>query len=66
MTKEQKTELFETMYRLEELAATTVYDGRNYFEQSEGFYKALIILGLNKAYIHYSHNLWMQEHGKQD
>lgn len=53
--KEKKMEMFQTMYELEALAATTTFNGRNYFEQSEGFYKALTALGWGKEYIKWSH-----------
>lgn len=54
MTKEMKIKLFENMLALEKLAEKETYDGRNYFEQTEGFYKALITLGLNKEYLNWS------------
>lgn len=54
MNKQIKLELFEKMLELEKLANEKTYDGRNYFEQSEGFYKSLVILGLNYEYIRWS------------
>lgn len=52
--EEKKMELFKKMQELEELAEAKTYDNRNYFEQSEGFYKALQILGIEKEYIAWS------------
>ena len=54
MRKEDKTALFEKAYELYKLASVTTYDGRNYFEQSEGAYQMLKVLGLDKEYIKWS------------
>lgn len=50
ISNEIKMALFETMKELEEVASVPTYDGRNYFEQSEGAYKMLVTLGINKEY----------------
>jgi len=57
ISNEIKMALFETMKELREVASVQTYDGRNYFEQSEGAYKMLTALGINKEYIR-----WEQAH----
>ncbi len=57
ISNEIKMALFETMKELEEVASVPTYDGRNYFEQSEGAYKMLTALGINMEYIR-----WEQAH----
>lgn len=54
MTEEMKTKLFEQMLELEHKTGKT-YDNRDYFEQAEGAFKMLQILGLNKEYIEWSY-----------
>lgn len=57
ISNEIKMALFETMRELSKVASHPVYDGRDYFEQSEGAYKMLAALGINKEYIR-----WEQKH----
>lgn len=57
ISNEIKMALFETMKELSDIASNPVFDGRNYFEQSEGAYKMLTALGINKEYIR-----WEQAH----
>lgn len=54
MSNELKMQLFEKMEELYQLGNTTTYDGRNYFEQSEGAYAMLTILGIQREYIKWS------------
>lgn len=54
MTQEMKTKLFEKMLELEHLAEDKTYDGRNYWEQANGAYAMLQILGLDKEYIEWA------------
>lgn len=54
MNSEIKLKLFEEMFKLEELAQSEVFDQRDYFEQSEGAYKMLKILGLDTEYRRWS------------
>ena len=65
MTGGKKLALFQKMATLEELAGLKTYDNRNYLEQSEGFYQALTILGINKEYIKWSHKIWLEVHNKK-
>lgn len=51
ISNEIKMALFETMRELQRVAYEPTYDGRNYYEQSEGAYKMLTALGINKEYI---------------
>ena len=51
ISNEIKMALFETMRELQKVANEPTYDGRNYYEQSEGAYKMLTALGINKEYI---------------
>lgn len=62
MTKEQKIKCFEKTEELYELASGKTYDGRDYFEQSEGAYAILKVLGIDKEYIKWSHKKWIEEH----
>ena len=54
MTEEMKVKLFKEVLRLEHLAEKTTYDGRDYYEQSEGAFKMLTIMGLGSEYIKWS------------
>ena len=54
MTEEKKLRLFEQMLNLEQMAEGTTYDGRDYFEQAEGAFKMLEILGIGREYIRWS------------
>lgn len=54
MTAEMKMKLFEKMFELERLGSVQTYDGRDYFEQSNGAYEMLRILGLDLDYIKWS------------
>ena len=65
MTGGKKLELFKKMLILEQFAGMKTFDGRNYFEQAEGFYKALTILGINKEYIKWSHKIWLEAHNEK-
>lgn len=59
ISNEIKMALFETMKELRKVASIQTYDGRNYFEQSEGAYKMLTALGINMEYIR-----WEQQQQK--
>lgn len=54
MTSEKKMELFEAVLEIERLANVKTYDGVDYYEQSEGAFKMLKILGLHHEYIKWS------------
>lgn len=54
MSEETKLKLFEKMLKLERLAEVTTYDNRNYFEQANGAYEMLEVLGLGREYIRWS------------
>lgn len=54
MSKEVKIQLFEKMEELYRIGSKETYDGRNYFEQSEGAYAMLKILGIDREYIKWS------------
>lgn len=54
MTEEIKIKLFENMLRLEHLRSERTYDNRDYFEQSDGAFQMLQIMGLSKEYIKWS------------
>lgn len=54
MNEKTKIALFEKMLQLEDLAGVKTYDHRDYFEQAEGAYAMLTILGLDKEYIRWS------------
>lgn len=55
MVKEtMKAKLFESMLELETMASKKTYDNRDYFEQAEGAYKMLSILGIGAEYIRWS------------
>ena len=54
ISKNTKLQLFEKVQELEEKSNMTTYDNRNYFEQSEGAYAILKILGINIEYINWS------------
>ena len=62
MTKEQKIKCFEKTEEFYELASGKTYDGVNYFDRSEGAYAILKILGIDKEYIKWSHEKWIEEH----
>lgn len=49
-----KEELFYEMLQLEQLSQVKTYDGVDYFEQANGFFKALEILGIGKQYVKWS------------
>ena len=51
ISNEIKMALFETMKELSNVASQPVFDGRDYYEQSEGAYKMLTALGINQEYI---------------
>lgn len=51
MTEEMKIKLFENMLRLEHLCEKKTYDNRDYFEQADGAFQMLEIMGLSKEYI---------------
>ena len=57
VSNEVKMALFNTMRELREVAQEPSYDGRNYFEQSEGAYKMLTALGINKEYIRWEQGI---------
>ena len=54
MTEEMKIKLFEKLLKLEQLAETPTFDNRNYFEQANGAYEMLEVLGLGREYIKWS------------
>ena len=54
ITNELKEKLFNKMLELEHLANVETYDHRNYFEQSNGAFHMLALLGLDKEYIEWS------------
>lgn len=54
MNEEMKIKLFEKVLELEHLAEAKTYDGRNYFDQSEGAFSMLQILGLGSEYINWA------------
>lgn len=54
MTEEIKRKLFEEMLRLEHLSEVKTYDNRDYFEQANGAFAMLEILGLGSEYIRFS------------
>ena len=54
MNEEMKMKLFNEMLYLETMANEKTYDGRNYFEQMEGAFKMLAILGIEDEYIRWS------------
>lgn len=55
MTQEMKIKMFEEVLQLTHLSEIRTYDNRDYFEQSEGAYKMLQILGLDKEYRSWSY-----------
>ena len=55
MTEEMKIKLFENVLRLEHLSDKQTYDNRNYFEQADGAFQMLKIMGLSKEYIEWSY-----------
>lgn len=54
MTEEMKIKLFENVLRLEHLSGKKTYNNRNYFEQADGAFQMLEIMGLTKEYIDWS------------
>lgn len=56
MNKEMKEKAFEKLLELEKMANTKTYDGRDYFEQANGAYEMLRVLGLGVEYIRWSIN----------
>ena len=54
MSEEIKAKLFEKMLELEHLAEVETFDGRDYFEQSDGAFQMLQIMGLGSEYIRWS------------
>ena len=54
MTEEIKRKLFEKMLRLEHLSEVKTYGNRDYFEQANGAFAMLEILGLGSEYIRFS------------
>ena len=58
MEESTKMKLFDEMLRLETLANSKTYDGRDYFEQAEGAYNMLQVLGLGGEYIRWSEGKW--------
>lgn len=55
MSEDIKIKMFEQMLELEHLAGAPTYDGRDYFEQCEGAFKMLQIMGLGSEYINWSY-----------
>ena len=64
MTEEKKLELFKEMRKLEKLASSKTYDNRDYCEQSNGFFKALKVLGIDTEYIRWECELWEKENAE--
>lgn len=56
MTEEMKLNLFKMMLSLEEMADGQTYDGHNYYEQANGAYAMLKVLGLGSEYIRWCFN----------
>ncbi len=54
MSEGAKIKLFEQMLELEHLAEAKTFDGRDYFEQSEGAFKMLQAMGLNSEYVNWA------------
>ena len=54
MTDEMKNKLFSEMLRLESLGGKVTYDNRDYFEQANGAYMMLKVLGIDKEYIRWA------------
>lgn len=55
MTNEMKEKLFNKLLELEHLAEANTFDGRNYYEEANGAFQMLCILGLAKEYIKWSY-----------
>lgn len=51
MTEEMKLKMFQKVRELETLAGKKTYDGRDYFEQTEGASAMLEIMGLLTEFI---------------
>lgn len=54
MSEEMKLKLFEKMLQLEHKSEKVTYDHHNYFEQSNGAFAMLQVLGLDREYIRWS------------
>lgn len=54
MTEDMKLRLFEKVLLLERLGNTATYDNRDYFEQANGAFEMLVVLGLGTEYIRWS------------
>ena len=50
-----KEKLFNKLLELEHLAEANTFDGRNYYEEANGAFQMLCILGLAKEYIKWSY-----------
>ena len=54
MAEEMKLKLFEKMLELEHKSEQVTYDNRDYFEQADGAFTMLQVLGLDREYIRWS------------
>lgn len=54
MSEEMKLKLFQQVLELEHKSETITYDHRNYFEQANGAFSMLQVLGLGTEYIRWS------------
>lgn len=54
VTQEMKMEMFAKVLELENLSATKTYDGHDYYEQADGAFQILQILGLESEYIEWA------------
>ena len=54
MTEEVKLKLFEEMLRLEHLSKIKTHNSVDYYDQSQGAFKMLKVLGLDSEYIWWS------------
>lgn len=58
MTEEIKTKMFEKLLELEHKSEKVTYDHRNYFEQANGAFEMLRVLGIDREYIRWSEGKW--------
>ena len=54
MTEDMKKKMFEKLHVLETLSNEKLYDSHDYYEQANGAFAMLVILGLDKEYINWS------------
>lgn len=55
MPEEMKLKLFEKMLQLEHLAEMELFDKIDYYEQAEGAFKMLGVIGLEREYLKWSY-----------